>query len=83
MDINILSKNLQKMEVPMGRNQLFEYLQKEEYIVKSIDFNIPYKKVYWIGIMVNEEYTFRDKYEVIKNARSTKSTPKESNKLFL
>ena len=42
MDINILSKNLQKMEVPMGRNQLFEYLQKEEYIVKSIDFNIPY-----------------------------------------
>ena len=31
MDINALSKNLQKMEVPMGRNQLFEYLRKEGY----------------------------------------------------
>ena len=76
MGINTLSKNLQKMEIPMGRNQLFEYLRKEGYIVKSGNFNIPSQKSIELGIMVNEEYTFRNKYGVIKNARSAEITPK-------
>ena len=87
MDINALSKNLQKMEIPMGRNQLFEYLRKEGYIVKSGNFNIPSQKSIELGIMVNEEYTFRNKYGVIRNARLAKITPKGTayfyKKLFL
>ena len=76
MDINALSKNLQKIGVPMGRNQLFVYLRDNGYIVKSGDFNIPSQKSIKLGIMVNEEYTFHDKSGSIRNARLAKITPK-------